>query len=491
MGIAMRSAGRIWSATALGLTVLAGTGTATFAADLGGACCADLEERVAELEATTARKSGKVVSLTVSGHVDRALLWYDDGSMRGFRTVDNNNSSSRFRLQGNAQVAPGLIAGYYIEFEFTDANSFGVDQIDARRAGPPIAGAAGTAQPNGHGNSPFVIGIRQSHWYLKSDTLGTLSVGRLNNASKDMVVTDLGGIGIIANGDLRLNGSEMFMRRAGTTGREGLCANGLGCTSTLRWSALTPGIDSFRIDGVRYDSPTLMGFTLSAAIGDDVRWDVALRFAQSWNGIKVAAAAGYLEDYDEQSFDTEPFGPFTLKTGSRNQHETRLVGTILHEASGLFLDGWYINRSFHGTAASDVTVGRFTAAGSQRPDFNEWWVAGGVKRNWFGPGTTSVYGEYGHGADALNGGALNTISQQPGAPGGVNLLEVTRSDVDVWGVGAVQFIDKAAMELYVGYRHSAAHIEGCGSAASCTGKITTKQAFDDLQVVMAGARIKF
>ena len=39
------------------------------AADLGGNCCADLEERVAELEATTARKGNRRMSLTVSGQV--------------------------------------------------------------------------------------------------------------------------------------------------------------------------------------------------------------------------------------------------------------------------------------------------------------------------------------------------------------------------------------------------------------------------------------
>jgi len=35
------------------------------AADLGGDCCADLEERVAELEATTVRKGNKKVSVTL------------------------------------------------------------------------------------------------------------------------------------------------------------------------------------------------------------------------------------------------------------------------------------------------------------------------------------------------------------------------------------------------------------------------------------------
>ncbi len=39
--------------------------TQASAADLGGDCCADLEERIAELEATTARKGNRKVSLTI------------------------------------------------------------------------------------------------------------------------------------------------------------------------------------------------------------------------------------------------------------------------------------------------------------------------------------------------------------------------------------------------------------------------------------------
>ena len=50
------------------------------AADLGGNCCADLEERIAELEATTARKGNRKVSLTISGWVGEQVMWWDDGS---------------------------------------------------------------------------------------------------------------------------------------------------------------------------------------------------------------------------------------------------------------------------------------------------------------------------------------------------------------------------------------------------------------------------
>ena len=61
-------------ASRLVLAVIVGTvGAAVFvqkpvrAADLGGDCCADLEERVAELEATTARKGNKKVSVIIYG----------------------------------------------------------------------------------------------------------------------------------------------------------------------------------------------------------------------------------------------------------------------------------------------------------------------------------------------------------------------------------------------------------------------------------------
>ena len=57
------------------------------AADLGGNCCADLEERIAELEATTARKGNRKVSLTVSGWVAQQVLWWDDGREATFTSA--------------------------------------------------------------------------------------------------------------------------------------------------------------------------------------------------------------------------------------------------------------------------------------------------------------------------------------------------------------------------------------------------------------------
>ncbi|MBS0235356.1 MAG: porin, partial [Proteobacteria bacterium] len=62
---------------AAGLVAGGLTTSSASAADLGGNCCADLEERIAELEATTARKGNRKVSLTVSGWVGQQVMWWD------------------------------------------------------------------------------------------------------------------------------------------------------------------------------------------------------------------------------------------------------------------------------------------------------------------------------------------------------------------------------------------------------------------------------
>src|SRR5882757_2736735 len=72
------------------------------AADLGGDCCADLEERVAELEATAARKGNRKMSLTVYGQVSEAVMMWDDGGERNAYVGENAAAKTRFGFQGAA-----------------------------------------------------------------------------------------------------------------------------------------------------------------------------------------------------------------------------------------------------------------------------------------------------------------------------------------------------------------------------------------------------
>ena len=110
-----KTSSRIAIAAALGLVVggFAFKATPARAADLGGDCCADLEERVAELEATTVRKGNKKVSVTLSGWVVKSFNVWDDGDQTSSFVGDKGyDLGSRFAITGSATIAPGWSGGF-------------------------------------------------------------------------------------------------------------------------------------------------------------------------------------------------------------------------------------------------------------------------------------------------------------------------------------------------------------------------------------------
>src|SRR5258708_4150858 len=67
---------------------------------------------------------GNRVMLSLSGQVDRALLYGDDGHSSNLRQVDNNNSSTRFRIVGEAApFADNTVAGINLETEIRPNSS--------------------------------------------------------------------------------------------------------------------------------------------------------------------------------------------------------------------------------------------------------------------------------------------------------------------------------------------------------------------------------
>ncbi len=93
------------------------------AADLGDGCCSDLEARVAELEATTARKGNRKVSLTVSGWVAEQMMWWDDGVNRGtYIGGIGTTLATNVKFTGQATIMPGWYAGYVLHLEADEEN---------------------------------------------------------------------------------------------------------------------------------------------------------------------------------------------------------------------------------------------------------------------------------------------------------------------------------------------------------------------------------
>jgi hypothetical protein len=200
-----RTSSRIAIAAAFGLTLgVYAMSTPAKAADygVGGDCCADLEERVAELEATTVRKGNKKVSVTISGWVVKTMNWWDDGGGGNFAVGDKDaDLASRFAITGSATIAPGWSAGYNMTITAPD-DTFGIlsNQFDDLQ---------------GVNND---INTLYSYIYVKSDNYGTLNWGTLSPASDNAaVLADISGT-VIESNAVWFEGSGFFLRPSGGAG---------------------------------------------------------------------------------------------------------------------------------------------------------------------------------------------------------------------------------------------------------------------------------
>ena len=456
---------------AIGATIVMCSVPPARAADFGSDCCADLEERIAELEATTARKGNRKVSLKVSGQINQAILVWDDGVERNAYQVMNSNSSDRFRFEGRAKISKDLEAGYYLEIGARTASSSGVDQLSDESGG-------NTVRP------------RNSVWYLRSEALGAVSVGLAAAATDDVLSYNLGGSNVAGSADIAGVGGGFFTRDSGG----GLNNLSSGNTMSLRWRRFAAEVETPNANLVRYDSPVFMGFAASAAWGRDDFWDVALRYAKKGKLFSVAAGIGYYENRTEEqdSFGWPPGGDNEPNNGGTVVREYKGSASILHVPSGVFVSGAYLHREFSGLDPGMTTFACFTspdaalvrAAGvpcTNRPDLDYYWLNAGIRRQFSSLGWTSIYGEYARSMDAVTGLNVSVASAGSG-----DIDYVTSSSMQMWGFGIVQHIAAAQMDLYLSYRRYSAEVSGIEADGT-----PVAAPIDDIDLIMAGSRIRF
>lgn len=367
--------------TTLGaVAVAAMLSTPALSADLGGNCCADLEERVAELEATTARKGNRKVSLEVSGHINQAILFWDglgDNDIDDSGIINNTNSESRFRFRGSAQINQEWSAGFLMEFGTGDVeNSGGVT-------------------------------TRHQALYIKSKSVGTVWLGKTSQATDGIMEISL------ASSDASTLGSlspfDSYIEKN----------TGIGINNPF---------DGGRLNVIKYISPSIAGFSFSAAYaGEADNWDVALRYAGEFGQMRVAAGAGYRrEDASADVVLGPPADDRTFWGGSMS---------VMHVPSGIFLDAQY-GRS-EGLQTISLDFDQYVPLISLKPisvgadlDLETYGVRAGFAKKLFAAGKTTLYGEW----SRLE-------------------IEGTGIEPELYGFGLVQDIDAAAMSVYASYRH--------------------------------------
>src|SRR5262245_44153967 len=100
---------------AIAATTLVSANKLVQAADLGGDCCADLEDRIAALEATTVQKGNRKVTVTLYGRENRIVNFWDDGGESNTYVLNSSYSPSRWGFRGETKMGGAWTAGYNLE----------------------------------------------------------------------------------------------------------------------------------------------------------------------------------------------------------------------------------------------------------------------------------------------------------------------------------------------------------------------------------------
>jgi hypothetical protein len=212
------------------------------AADYGGDCCADLEERVAELEATAVKHGNRRVSMTIGGSVTYAIINWDNGTASDTNVIQPSTNGSGFSLSGEGKLNSDVSVGY----------SMGLSV----RSGRPDDLTKGTTKGT--------IGEDGASVYIASASMGKLTLGSGTNAYAGARMWD-GSIGDAHDGI-------------------GSAVQGIGNLG----DAGGPGIG--------YDSPSLAGFTLGVSWGKDDVVGARVGFSQAFSGNNVSVGIGYQND---------------------------------------------------------------------------------------------------------------------------------------------------------------------------------------------------
>ncbi|MGI9387307.1 MAG: porin [Methyloligellaceae bacterium] len=429
------------------------------AADLGGDCCADLEERVAELEATTVRKGNSKISLKVSGWISQQIMWWDDGAVSDTYILDVGSTLASYTaFTGSAKINEDWSAGFNLHLEWFSSQSLAVDQNN------DVAG---------QGGDPLLI-----YWWLKNERLGSLSVGTVSQASDNagILPADVSGSNLIPANWVIFDGPAFLVRPKGgpaAVDTSGLAGATWGQFAFCHHIGAGIGADCNGVPehAVKWESPSLAGLPISASWGSgNSFWDVAGRYSRTWGDLNFASAVAFSHRDEDLAGDDVDSDYLQLSAG------------VKHVPTGLFIYGAYGLEQNDTVFAADFT-GRTTL-----PDGEHFYIKGGIQKKWLQLGATTIWGEYGeHDDQALAGFSDVAIGDSLEAALGAAFADstITASTFTRWGFGIQQDIDAAAMSFYVKYRRHELDVDFANAAGAIV------QDFEDFDTVIAGGIVNF
>jgi hypothetical protein len=420
MEFSTKTTKRMLLATAAGLLLGTTLGFAVKAkaADLGGDCCTDLEERVAALEATSLTHGTRKMTLQISGWVNAGGLYWEDHGVgtdqrdvtfhdrnSGFAVVNTDTAQTRFVLTGENRVSEGFSTGFSIGVRPWGDKLGSISQIDTD-----------PSQDN--------IDVRDTYVFLDFKRIGKFLIGQQVSAADAAFYQDQGGSSTwISNINPGAWNNSFYLR------------DSYGNLSTVQWGNVLGEMSDSQAPRLAYYSRDINGFQAAASAGDNT-WALALYYAHKYGTVSVSAGVGY-----DVSAGAAALGSQAVGTGLIDDYNSRLAklgasASVYESRSGLY-----------GT----VGYSRVSAAIEGRNDATNLYGKLGWRRNVTTWGETNLFGE----ADRSTQELANGIN------------------ANMMGVGLTQDIDATNSVLYVGYRHSNLENGITGATLVATSNQTT------------------
>lgn len=250
--------------------------------------------------------AAQALDFKISGQLNRAVLWGDNGNDDDVKFVDNDNSSTRFRFTGSNTFNDVWTVGFKWENQM-ESNSSSDTDIDI-----------------GENNDTGDVNFTERHMdiYVEHQKFGKLSLGQGDTASNGTSEVDLSGTTVV-------NYSSIEDMAGGFIFRD----NNDNTIASI--GAAFSNFDGFsRRDRIRYDTPKFGPVFFSGSYMNGQTWDLAGRLAWQWEDVgKLAAAAHYTaadtqrDPFDQWSTSASwlfDFGlNFTAAYGARNDQEGR------------------------------------------------------------------------------------------------------------------------------------------------------------------------
>ncbi|MDX2478112.1 MAG: porin [Gammaproteobacteria bacterium] len=304
---------------------------------------ADIEATKATDKMVTSRFSNAKLSLY--GHVNKAVLFTDNGDSSDWFVVDNINSQTRLGLKAAVDTGMGWVTGGRIEYGIVSNASSDVNQLD------------------NHDATSTNFKLRWAELSFKNANFGKISLGKGDSASNNTAEIDLSGTTVASYAGITdMAGSTLWYDNSTET------------LSDIKIENVFSDFDGLsRTDRLRYDTPSFGGFSLAASGSSGDAYDGALFFSRQYGETKVAAGFGVAD-------------PGDLKDGADVQYSG--------SASVLLPMG--LNAT--------LSVGYLDQEDGSRDDPTNWWGKLGYQTKFYDAAVTAFSVEYGQTSDLRDDG---------------------------------------------------------------------------------------